>query len=155
MGSRGPFPANTASGASGSPSYCAEVKNLCNYTSTSPHIFRGCGKRSHGSTPLPHISFSCYAFPSNFLAILFTRMLVVMTFANSKSFGVADIGRKGPEWDTSTSRKGEASSAVILTTHGTTFCDLNIIKHGKQLYNVRSYCGNSDRYCKLRLKQKK
>jgi hypothetical protein len=62
--------------------------------------------RPQKEVPWINIS-SCYTSPSSCLAILFTWVLVVITFAIGKHFGLFDMDERGLEQNTVVCRKGK------------------------------------------------
>jgi hypothetical protein len=73
--------------------------------------------------PVPPAYFP--AVTSNNPTSLFTWILVLITNANYKCFGIVDVGHR-LEGNTSVGRKGRVLSFVIPTIHETSFCDLSI-----------------------------
>jgi hypothetical protein len=65
--------------------------------------------------------------PSSHPAIVFTGMLVVITFPCNQHFGLADLGQKGAE--------GEVSSTVIPTFHVNSICGLSTSPRIRILHN--------------------
>jgi hypothetical protein len=61
----------------------------------------------------------------HFLLILFLCTLTVITFSDYKLFGLVEIGH-GPDENTIVGRAWEASSAILLTTLGISFCGLSL-----------------------------
>jgi hypothetical protein len=79
-----------------------------------------CGKMSHGpahpylpqAVTLLSLALSSL-FPCSCLAILFTGMLIVMTFANERHFGFGDTGWMGP---TTVGRGGKPQVLLSVST---------------------------------------
>lgn len=70
--------------------------------------------------------YSCVS-PSILLAILFTWILVVITFASDKHFGLLDVRQRWLGRNIIVTRKGEVLSAGIPTIHGTAFRHLSTV----------------------------
>jgi hypothetical protein len=51
----------------------------------------------------------------------------VITFASDTRLDLVGTGKRGLEGNITAGREGEASSDVIPTIHGTSFCALNIV----------------------------
>lgn len=70
-------------------------------------------------------------FTSSSLAILFIGILIVITLAKGKPFGLADTGQRVLEGNTAVGREGKALNTIIPTTHRTSFCGLSVAFLGK------------------------
>jgi hypothetical protein len=78
-------------------------------------------------------------------ASLFTQVLLVITFASDKHFGLVAVGRSSLEGNTAVSRKEVASGAVIPTMHGTSlhsFCILAVHDGFRPLVSVLTLPGD-------------
>jgi hypothetical protein len=73
-------------------------------------------------------------------------MLVVITFAGGKRFGLVDISQRALEGNTAVARKDEESKAILPTIYGASFRGLRIVKMmhsyhriaGLKIYNEAS-----------------
>lgn len=52
-------------------------------------------------------------------------MLVVITFAVDKRFGLVGVDQEILEWNTKVGTQGDVSRATISTVHGISFCSLS------------------------------
>jgi hypothetical protein len=70
-------------------------------------------------------------FPSSYLAILFTEMLVITIFNRNTAFGwFTSCQVDCSEINTRAGRKQEVSRPIFTTSHGTPFHDLNLVLAG-------------------------
>jgi hypothetical protein len=76
-------------------------------------------------------SFSCFAllflFPTSCLAILYTRMLLGITLAKQKCFGLVDVGDSWLKGNTAAGSDEEASSSDMHATFETPFLVLTVV----------------------------
>jgi hypothetical protein len=54
-------------------------------------------------------------------------MLVVMTFAVDKHFGLVGVDQEILEWNTKVGTQGDVSRAIISIVHSISFCSLSTL----------------------------
>jgi len=73
-------------------------------------------------------NFHTFPLTSDFLVVLFTKTLLVTTFAENEHFRLDDLHQTGFVGNATVRRKKDAWNAVIYIVHWTSFRGLSIIK---------------------------